>query len=734
MGRKKEKEENGYAENVEMDALDDIPDDGGKPIAYDPKFKGPIRNRSCTDVICCLVFVVLVLGLAVVGYFAFTFGNPRLLLYPMNSNKELCGFGTQRGKPYLLFYDIVACGRMGPGVFVDGCPTTQICVSECPTENWVYFEAAVTEDKTKLRYCKPGFDLASKKFLALIHDEDCPAYLMASKPVLNRCVPKALADLLDKAGSLKDNLEKDNVTNLSDRNNQTFGIDNLKDGLENFGLFLKAKEYGEKVIQDVVASWWMIVIGYLLAMFVSLIWIVLMRWIAGVMVWITIILFVGVFGFSSYWCISHYLDAKGSEESFSVHMAVLTFSFSKEKFWLAFGIISIVILAIILLILLILCSRIRIAIELIKESSRAVGSMLMTLIFPVFIYLLEIAVIAYWLVSAVYLASSGREPTFSLNGTANMFENGSYNYEVLNKKTESLFDEIPCDTAANNSLSEFCGVLKHAEEGKYTFYLQIYNLFMLFWMVNFCIALGEMALAGAFASYYWAFEKPKDIPTFPLAGSVWRCFRYHLGSLAFGSLIVAIIQIIRVFLEYLDHKLKGSENPVAKFFLKCLKCCFWCLEKFIRFLNRNAYIMIAIHGKNFCVSAKKAFMLIMRNVVRVLVVDKVTDFLLMIGKLVVVGGVACASYFFFNGDISFLKDYQPSLNFYVVPVVLVTLGSYVIASCFFSVYNMAVDTVFLCFLEDLERNDGTEAKPYYMHKNLMKILGKKNKQYTDKEK
>ena len=44
--------------------------------------------------------------------------------------------------------------------------------------------------------------------------------------------------------------------------------------------------------------------------------------------------------------------------------------------------------------------------------------------------------------------------------------------------------------------------------------------------------------------------------------------RYHLGSLAFGSLIIAIIQMIRVILEYVDHKLKGSENRIAKFFLK----------------------------------------------------------------------------------------------------------------------------------------------------------------------
>lgn len=44
--------------------------------------------------------------------------------------------------------------------------------------------------------------------------------------------------------------------------------------------------------------------------------------------------------------------------------------------------------------------------------------------------------------------------------------------------------------------------------------------------------------------------------------------RYHLGTLAFGALIIAIVQLIRVFLEYLDAKLKAAENKVAKFFLK----------------------------------------------------------------------------------------------------------------------------------------------------------------------
>lgn len=252
-------------------------------------------------------------------------------------------------------------------------------------------------------------------------------------------------------------------------------------------------------------------------------------------------------------------------------------------------------------------------------------------------------------------------------------------------------------------------------------------LFMFFWLMNFVVAFGQIVLAGAFASYYWAFEKPKDIPAFPLTASVWRAIRYHLGSLAFGSLIIAIIKMIRVALEYLDYKLKDSENPVAKFLLKCLKCFFWCLEKFMKFLNRNAYILIAVYGKNFCTSAKDAFFLILRNVVRAVVLDKITDFVLFLSKLMVTAAVGAGAYYWFSQQISLFASYQPTLNYYITPIVIVVIGTYLITCCFFSVYTMAVDTLFLCFLEDLEKHDGTPEKPYFMSKGLMQILGKKNK-------
>ncbi len=53
-------------------------------------------------------------------------------------------------------------------------------------------------------------------------------------------------------------------------------------------------------------------------------------------------------------------------------------------------------------------------------------------------------------------------------------------------------------------------------------------------------------------------------------------FRYHAGSLAFGSLILAIVQVIRVILEYLDQKLKGLAISLFSFFFS--RCAFRPLQ------------------------------------------------------------------------------------------------------------------------------------------------------------
>ncbi|XP_049621092.1 choline transporter-like protein 4 isoform X2 [Suncus etruscus] len=645
-------------------------DEAGQPVSYDPSFRGPIRNRSCTDVICCILFLVFILGYIAVGLVAWLYGDPRQVLYPRNSTGAYCGIGENKEKPYLFYFNIFSC------VLSTNLITLAEKGLQCPT---------------------------TQKVLESLQQELCPSFLLPSSPALGRCFPWV-------------NSTPPELPGIS--SNITQGINGLLDDLN-------ARDISVKIFEDFAQSWYWILVALGVALVLSMLFILLLRFVAGPLVLVLILGVLGVLAYGIYHCWNEYrtLRDKGTsitELGFTTNLSAYG---SVKETWLVALIVLAVLEGVLLLLLIFLRQRIRIAIALLKEASKAVAQMMSTIFYPLVTFVLLLICIVYWAMTALYLATSGQPqyviwaPNISKPGCEHVTLNESCN--PMQNQSDSSCPGQKCVFQSYTST----GLIQRS-----IFNLQIYGVLGLFWTLNWVLALGQCVMAGAFASFYWAFRKPQDIPTFPLSSAFIRTLRYHTGSLAFGALILSLVQIARIVLEYIDHKLRGAQNALARCIMCCFKCCLWCLEKFIKFLNRNAYIMIAIYGKNFCVSAKNAFMLLMRNVLRVVVLDKVTDLLLFFGKLLVVGGVGVLSFFFFSGRIQGLgKDFQnPQLNYYWLPIMTCIMGAYVIASGFFSVFGMCVDTLFLCFLEDLERNDGSPARPYYMSKNLLKILGKKN--------
>ncbi|XP_075042640.1 choline transporter-like protein 4 isoform X2 [Mixophyes fleayi] len=663
--------------------------------------------------------MVFILGYIVVGILAWLYGDPRQVIYPRNSTGMYCGIGENKDKPYVLYFNILKCltGTNVLAAAMNGlqCPTTQVCVATCPTAFSVANILIKPNDAYNPLYCQPSIDLRTTNLTSqqIADQELCPVFLYPSAPLFNRCFLNISVDFIPgyNFNGMTVNQTRDSITNATNQILDSFNFQNL----------------GKRVFEDFAKSWSWILIALGIAMVVSLLFLILLRFTAGVLVWLLIIGVIGVIGYGIYHCYMEYdkLNKQGatiSDVGFNINIGVYV---NVKETWLAIFIVLIVVEVILLLLLLFLRKRILIAIALIKEASKAIGYIMSSLVYPLVTFVLLVVCVAYWGITALYLATSGA-PTYVVS-TVNRSVPGCENITGNDHCDPTTFK------ASNTSCSEArCIFYKYNDQGIFQqnlFNLQIYNVFGFLWCINFVIALGQCVLAGTFASYYWAFHKPKDIPYFPVASAFMRTLRYHTGSLAFGALILTIVQMIRIFLEYLDHKLKGAQNPCTRFLLCCLKCCFWCLEKFIKFLNRNAYIMIAVYGKNFCVSAKNAFKLLMRNILRVIVLDKVTDLLILFGKLIVVGGVGVLAFFFFSGRLPIPNDAfkSPTLNYYWIPILTVVVGSYLIAQGFFSVYNMCVDTLFLCFLEDLERNDGSAEKPYYMPKSLMSILNKKNR-------
>uniref|UniRef100_A0A665W0G0 Choline transporter-like protein n=1 Tax=Echeneis naucrates TaxID=173247 RepID=A0A665W0G0_ECHNA len=642
----------------------------GESRKFDPNFKGPIHNRGCTDILCCILFIVALLGYFAVGIIAWSQGDPRKVIYPTDSRGEFCGqVGTPlEKKPLLFYFNILKCAS--PLVLLEfQCPTTQLCVEKCPDRHLTLVKAKLgsKEDREYYKqFCKDGSHISTYHLLCL------------PSKVTRRCLPAL--------GTMKGGVVVvGNETMFDTGEGSNVNATDVLEASKKSNVVVEARQVAMRIFEDYTQSWHWILLGLVIAMVVSLIFIVLLRFLAGIMVWVMIVLVILVIGYGIFHCYMEFASLKGEpgadvtirdlglQTDFSVYLQI-------RQTWLAFMIILAIVEFIIILLLIFLRKRILIAIALIKEASRAVGHVMSSLFYPLLTFALLSVVIAYWAITAVFLSTSNEQVYKVFNTTECQYSRETCDPKTFNTSNASM----QCPDA--ECLFAFYGgeTLYH----KYLILFQFYNVFLFFWCANFVTALGQVTLSGAFASYYWAFKKPDDIPAYPIFSSLGRALRYHTGSLAFGSLILSVVQVIRVILEYLDHKLKGAQNKCTKFLLSCMKCCFWCLEKCIKFLNRNAYIMVITL------------------------------------QLLIVGIVGIFSFFFFSGRIKAVEDAAPSLNYYWVPILTVVVGSYLIAHGFFSVYAMCVDTLFLCFCEDLERNDGSSDRPYFMSPELHEILSK----------
>ena len=85
---------------------------------------------------------------------------------------------------------------------------------------------------------------------------------------------------------------------------------------------------------------------------------------------------------------------------------------------------------------------------------------------------------------------------------------------------------------------------------------------------------------------YWFFFRndPHERSATPVLCSTYRMLRFHLGSVAFGALLIAIVQCLRITLEYIAH-LTQKGNSITKLAVSCTRALLWCLEKSVRYVS-----------------------------------------------------------------------------------------------------------------------------------------------------
>lgn len=126
-----------------------------------------------------------------------------------------------------------------------------------------------------------------------------------------------------------------------------------------------------------------------------------------------------------------------------------------------------------------------------------------------------------------------------------------------------------------------------------TRYVWIYHLFGLFWISAFIIGAAQFIIATCCALWYFSHGgKSDDKNQGGLGTGVKWLFRYHLGTIAFGSLIIAIMQMIKLAFEYLRKKYEKliGDSMIMKCLICSLRCCIWCVDSCVKHITKNAYI------------------------------------------------------------------------------------------------------------------------------------------------
>ncbi|PIA26901.1 hypothetical protein AQUCO_08600051v1 [Aquilegia coerulea] len=650
------------------------------------------HNRKCRDVVFLIIFIAFWVSMIVNSSFGFNQGNPLRLIHGVDYKGNVCG--NKHASPNLHEFGLQYWPNPNQ-VYESGLKNSQfklinarsICLKECPIPsdsslNWVCDypegEIQIKMDEWKDRNYN-YFDSLTPEMRnsSLQLQGPCYPVIFPSVNVYWSCqfiarASNASLGHWQQMGGV--NIMEDIIIDKS-----------IHKSINSRSSVLK------RYVADVGKAWpVLIVCGGLLPLFLSIIWLLMIRYFVAAMTWITVILFnVLIVSLTMlYYLKAGWIGNDAVSSIIGQHDPYIHINGREQSHLRAAAALMSIIMIVAILSSIAIIRRILMATSVLKVAAKVIGEVQALIIFPVIPYTILAIFYMFWFSAALHLFSSGQIVQNDCKSNCCVYDLGSR--------------RISCDRCCGYSI-------------KYTPHIAVAILFHLFgsyWATHFFVACSSTVIAGSVASYYWTrggTSIQQDIPFLPVFSSMKRLTRYNLGSVALGSLIVSFVEWIRYILESMRRKLKGtdtmSETWMGKMGSGSSQCCLGCIDWTIRSVNRNAYIMIAITGKGFCRASSIATGLIMNNILRIGKVNVIGDIILFLGKLCV--SLFCAVFAFLMLDTHKYRSAHNKISSPLFPVLVCWWLGYVVATLFFAVVEMSIDTIILSFCQDSEEHQGT---------------------------
>jgi len=178
-----------------------------------------------------------------------------------------------------------------------------------------------------------------------------------------------------------------------------------------------------------------------------------------------------------------------------------------------------------------------------------------------------------------------------------------------------------------------------------------------------------------------------------VCSSVWWSFRYHCGSIAFGSALITICTIIKFVFEYFAAKLSQitGDNCAVQCVLCIARCCINCVDCCIRYMTDNAIIQTALRSTNFCTSMVESFWMMVRNPGAFSVLNYISWMLMLLGK----GSIVATS-----GYVTYLlcQYALPEVQNPLVPAIFIGIWAYLVSSLYLGIFEFSSMAILQCFI------------------------------------
>jgi len=225
--------------------------------------------------------------------------------------------------------------------------------------------------------------------------------------------------------------------------------------------------------------------------------------------------------------------------------------------------------------------------------------------------------------------------------------------------------------------------------------LNILAVLCFFWGQLTLLNISTVTTNGAVGSWYFS---PTTVERGcvgcrpAVCAALFRACTTSLGSIAFGSLLVAIIRTIIVVVKFCADRANASGNPYLRCAFCCCVCLLSCLERVTKWLTDYAFVYVAVYGTPFITSGIEVMELLASSGMGALAQQSLVSPVLYLACLLGLG-IGCALGYAAEQATAVVPAYH-------LGIIIGGVFGYLITGIVLAPVDAGCKTIFVCYAEE----------------------------------